>query len=140
MKAAVKASGKGGAVDQLFAGQEQISTLTLPRFISLRIDRTVDLNKILNQVMIDTFLEAPPDAKLDFEFIKNQLIVSLTNGNQQKVKEYTFGLCMLAFTKKDCFFSLGLRNDAGAPIEMNMALLRHLLIVLNAKKAKFELW
>jgi hypothetical protein len=50
------------------------------------------------------------------------------------------GLCTSAWTKKDYILILGLRNEVGAPFPLNMALLRHMLKSLDAKKVKYEIW
>ena len=42
--------------------------------------------------------------------------------------------------KKDYILTLGLRNEVGVPFPLNMALLRHMLKSLDAKKVKYEIW
>lgn len=129
----------GFFLGQMLAGQTQVKPALL-HFITVRVDRDVDIMSVINEVLLDAFLDLPADTKLFFDFNKAQLKVHKLEKDKRKQPLFIFGLCGFAWTKKDHFLTLGLRSENGAPIEMNIALLRHLLINLDAKKIKYELW
>ena len=130
----------GFFMGQMFAGQTQ-GKPALMHFVALRVDRDQDILNALNDVMLEAFLNLPADTKLKLEFTnKAELKVW---GPQKMIAEkplFVVGLCSMVATKKDIILCLGLRNEVGAPFPLNIALLRHLLISLDAKKVKYELW
>jgi hypothetical protein len=131
----------GFLMGQMFAGQIQNKPALL-HFVSVRVDRTIDILDILKRVIRETFFEVPPETELNFEFT-DKAELKVWKRAKPFIGEkplFAFGLCGLTWTRKDNFFTLGLRTEIGAPIEMNIALLRHLLIHLDAKKVKYELW
>jgi hypothetical protein len=129
----------GFFLGQMFAGQTQAKPAFF-HFVSVRVDRNADIMGVVNEVLLDAFLDLPADTKLFFNFDKGQLKVHKHQKDKGKQPLLLFGLCGMAWTKKDYFFTLGLRNEIGAPIEMNMALLRNLLAKLKAKKIEYEIW
>jgi len=130
----------GFFLGQMFAGQTQAKPVLL-RFISVRVDRTVDILTIIAEVIKDAFIEVPLETELKLDFTnKAELKVWKKNKSIGERPLFTFGLCAMAWTKKDNFLTLGIRSENGAPMEMNMSLLRHLLLHLDANKIKYELW
>ena len=90
--------------------------------------------------MKDVFLDMPQETELDFEFTnKGELKVWRKNKGMMEQPLFAFGLCTSAWTKKDFILILGLRNEVGAPFPLNLALLRHMLNSLDAKKVKYEI-
>jgi len=88
----------------------------------------------------DVFLDMPQETELDFEFTnKGELKVWRKNKGMMEQPLFAFGLCTSAWTKKDFILILGLRNEVGAPFPLNLALLRHMLNSLDAKKVKYEI-
>ena len=55
---------------QMFAGQTQKKPALL-NFVALRVNRDVDINNIIMEVLKDTFLELKPDKDLEIEFANN---------------------------------------------------------------------
>ena len=123
----------------LFGGQTQAKP-TLMHFVTVRVDRDVDIMNILNEILLDAFLDLPSETKLFFDFDKAQLKIHKQQKDKGKQPLFIFGLCGLAWTKKDYFLTLGLKGENGVPIEMNIALFRNLIVHLDAKKVKYELW
>ena len=86
-------------------------------------------------------ITATTETELDFEFTnKCELKVWRKNKGIMEQPLFVFGLCASAWAEKDFFFILGLRNEVGAPFPLKIALLRHMLKSLDAKKVKYELW
>ena len=141
MDAGDMAAAMGGFfLGQMFTGQAQAKPALL-HFVSIRVDRNKDVLDSLVEVFKDAFLDIPPETELDLEFTnKAELKVWRKKKGIMEEPLFVVGLCTVSWTKKDYILTLGLRNEVGAPYTLNIALLRHLLISLDAKKVKYELW
>ncbi len=137
------------AKDDLSGGQKSGGQNSLiPAFIhivSVRVDLTSNIATVLAEVISDTFLETVPNPGLSLEFTKKNpylgdLNVRTKSEDARAQPILSFWGCGLTGTNKDSFFTVSLRNINGVPIEKNMALLRHLLINLDSKKIKYEIW
>ena len=133
---------------QMFAGQTQTKPASL-HFVCIRVDKKDDLFDALEETLKEVFLNVPQETKFGFEFTnKGELKVWKENKGIRdqpliRIREqplFIFGLCTSAWTKKDYILTVGLRNEFGAPFPLNMALLRHVLESLDAKKVKYEIW
>lgn len=134
----------GFLAGQMFAGQSQLKPAMI-RFVSIRVEKETEVEFFgsLGEVIREVFLEVPKELNLDFEFTnKSELKIWGSQHNKRIGGQplFTFALFGHSWTKKDHFFTLGLRAENGAPIELNIALFRHMLIKLDAKKVKYELW
>ena len=130
----------GFFMGQMFAGQTQVKPALL-HFVCVRVDITSDIIGTLTEVIRETFLEVPLETSLFLEFTKKaELYVHRRKEDVGRQPLLAFGLCALTWTKKDYFLTLGIRAENGAPIEMNIALFRHLLVKLDVKKIKYEIW
>lgn len=133
----------GFMIGQMFARQTQEKPSVL-HYVSIRVDDSDGeaLLISLNDIMREVFLNLPTDIGIDFEYTnKAELKVWATKNNRRIGQPtFTFLLCGHSWTKKDQFFTIGLRNEYGAPIEFNIALFRHILLKLDEKKVKYELW
>jgi hypothetical protein len=125
---------------QMFAGQTQTKPALL-HFVCIKVDKKDDLFDALEETLKEVFLDVPQETKLGFDFTnKGELKVWRENKGIMEQPLFTVGLCTNAWTKKDFMLILGLRNEVGAPIPLNLALLRHILKSLDAKKVKYEIW
>ena len=130
----------GFFLGQMFAGQTQAKP-ALFHFASIRVDRKENLLDVLAEVLKDAFLNIPQETELDFELTnKSELKVWRKNKGVMEQPLVVFGLCAVSWTKRDYILTIGLRNEVGAPFPLNMALLRHMLKSMDAKKVKYEIW
>ena len=53
---------------------------------------------------------------------------------------FRFSMCYRSWFKKDPFLCLALRHQMDEPITLNITRLRNLLINMNSKKIKYEIW
>lgn len=125
---------------QIFAGQGQAKPVLL-QFANIRVEKEQEIIEPLLEVLRDVFLDIPQDMGLQLEFTnKAELKIWREKKGIGGQPLYVIGLCTNAWTKKDYILTIGIRNESGAPFPLNMALLRHLLINLNKKEIKYEIW
>ena len=128
----------GFMMSQMLADQSKTASFS---FVALRFDRDFDVMPVLEETIKDVFFDSPSQVSLELEFTKKaELKVWSKPKKWGQNPVLVFPMCYYSWTKKDVFFCLATRNEISSPIPLNMALLRNLLINLNAKKIKYEIW
>jgi hypothetical protein len=128
----------GFVMGQMFLGQ---SKTVLFNFVSLRFDRDIEIIPVLEETIKDSFFDSTSQVSLKLEFTqKAELKVWNKPKKRGNSPSLVFPMCYYAWTKKDAFLCIAIRNEAGMPLTMNMSLLRNFLKALKSKKIKVELW
>jgi hypothetical protein len=136
-------SGAAGFMMGLMMGREGQSRPATYGFVAIRFEKDFDLLSTLKEVIEYAFRNTPPkpEERVMLEFSNKFELKLFPESKKWGDKPIiTFPMCFLYQSAKDFFFCIALRNEIGSPIPLNMVLFRHLLINLDAKKVKYELW
>ena len=110
-------------------------------FVAVRFDRDFDIMPVLEETIKESFFDSSSQFSLELEFTqKAELKVWNKPKKRRQNLALTFPMCYYAWTKKDVFLCLAIRNEVGAPLTMNISLLRNFLKDLNNKEIKYEIW
>ena len=111
--------------------------------IAIRFERDAKIESILEYVIKDAFLEVPPKAnpEIELEFTKKCELKAFNKPKKWGEKPLIiFPLVSHGWSKKDYFLTIGIRDQAGNPLTLNITLLRHMFLKLTKDKLKFEIW
>lgn len=122
-------------------GEEMKPALASLPFVAIRFDRDLDITPLLEETIKDAFFESTSEISLELEFTKKAKLKVWNKPKRFGDKPLLlFSMCYYNWFKKDAFLCIALRNEIGAPLTFNITFLRNLLINLNAKEIKCEIW
>ena len=133
----------GGMLMAPFLLEMEQNKILASSIIAMRFERDVNIESILEYVIKDAFLESPSKAnfRIEVEFTKKCELKVFNKPKKWGEKSIiSFPLCSKGWSKKDQFLTVGIRDQSGNPLTLNITLLRHMFLKLTKEKIKFEIW
>ena len=125
----------------LLFGMLQKENVSPNSIIAIRFEPDIQITPILENVIKNAFLEGPTDYSIELDLTeKAELKIFNTPKKVRSKPILVFPLISRGWSKKDSFFIIGIRDQMGNPLTLNITLLRHLLLKLKEEKTKFEIW
>ena len=120
----------GGLMMAPFLFELEQNNVMPSSIIAIRFERDVEIGSILDFIIKDAFLEVPPTTKIELEFTKKcELKAHIKPKKRGEKPLIIFPMCSHGWSKKDYFLTIGIRDQVGNPLTLNITLLRHLSLI-----------
>ena len=122
-------------------GMQQEKNVSPYSIIAIRFEPNLQITPMLEDVIKNAFLEGSTDYPIELELTEKAELKVFNKPKKGRIKPLlVFTMIGRGWSKKDSFLIMGIRDQIGNPLILNITLLRHLLLKLNEEKIKFEIW